>query len=344
MDKKSQSNSTEEIIKTPKYRRHCQNIEKILSTFDAVSEWADVIGFLTRLSKALSSSSQFNAIPHKFLIAKRLAQCLNPALPSGVHQKTLEVYSIIFQSIGTEGLSKDLSIYSYGLFPLLQYSAMNVKPQLLNLYEKYYLPLGKDLKPCMKSFILALLPGFEDEGNEYYEQTYNLMDKLCNIVGEEYFYHCLFLGIISSTSQRIYAFSYILKKFKKPTTTEEMNNIFKGNIVICSRCIAASLLDADLLVQRSALELLVSYLPVCFEPFSDDDLDIVVSSAITVVLRKDMSLNRRLYSWLLGIINDSSKPHLSDYIKASICRSIKKMLLVKEEFQKPYKILLSLFM
>jgi len=55
-----------------------------------------------------------------------------------------------------------------------------------------------------------------------------------------------------------------------------------------------------------------------------------------------MSLNRRLYSWLLGIVNEGSKPHLSDYIKNSICRSIKKMLLVKEEFQKPYKILLSL--
>ncbi|ORY46650.1 hypothetical protein LY90DRAFT_509196 [Neocallimastix californiae] len=293
------------------------------ATFDAVSEWADVIGFLTRLSKALSTSSQFQIIPHKFLIAKRLAQCLNPALPSGVHQKTLEVYSIIFQTIGLEELSKDLSIYSYGLFPLLQYSAMNVKPQLLNLYEKILFTTWRNLKQCMKSFILALLPGFEDEGNEYYEQTYNLMDKLCGIVGEEYFYHCLFLGIISSTSQRIYAFSYILKKFKKPTSAEEMKNIFKGNLVICSRCIAASLLDDDLLVQRSALELLVSYLPVNYEPFSNEDLDIVLSSAITVVLRKDMSLNRRLYSWLLGIVNEGSKPHLSDYIKTSICRSIK---------------------
>ncbi len=102
-----------------------------------------------------------------------------------------------------------------------------------------------------------------------------------------------------------------------------MNDIFKGNMVICSKCIAASLLDNDLLVQRSALELLVSYLPVCYEPFTSEDLDVVVSSAVTVVLRKDMSLNRRLYSWFLGIINEGSKPYLSDYIKASICRSIK---------------------
>lgn len=72
----------------------------------------------------------------------------------------------------------------------------------------------------MKSFILALLPGLEDEGNEYYEQSFNLMDKLCSIVGEDYFYHSLFLGIISSPSQRLYAFSYILKKFKKPKTAE----------------------------------------------------------------------------------------------------------------------------
>jgi len=61
-----------------------------------------------------------------------------------------------------------------------------------------------------------------------------------------------------------------------------MNNLFKGNIIICSRCIAATLLDDDLLVQRSALELLVSYLPVNYKPFSNEDLEIVVSSAITV--------------------------------------------------------------
>jgi hypothetical protein len=38
-------------------------------------------------------------IPEKLTISKRLAQCLNPALPAGVHQKTLEVYELIFQRI-----------------------------------------------------------------------------------------------------------------------------------------------------------------------------------------------------------------------------------------------------
>ena len=37
----------------------------------------------------------------KVVISKRLAQCMHPALPSGVHQKALETYDIIFKCMGT---------------------------------------------------------------------------------------------------------------------------------------------------------------------------------------------------------------------------------------------------
>ena len=55
------------------------------------------------------------AVPSKAIVAKRLAQCLNPALPSGVHQKALEVYSFIFSMIGRDALSNDLPLYLPGL-------------------------------------------------------------------------------------------------------------------------------------------------------------------------------------------------------------------------------------
>lgn len=44
-------------------------------------------------------------IPHKFVVAKRLAQCLNPVLPSGVHQKTLEVYGYIFSVLNVRNIN-----------------------------------------------------------------------------------------------------------------------------------------------------------------------------------------------------------------------------------------------
>ena len=65
------------------FKRHQTNVDKALSRFENVGEWADFISFLSRLLKTLQSAPKFNAIPHKLIVAKRLSQCLNPALPSG---------------------------------------------------------------------------------------------------------------------------------------------------------------------------------------------------------------------------------------------------------------------
>ena len=48
-------------------------------------------------------------IPHSDTVATRLSQSLNPALPSGVHQKALEVYAYIFSVIGVRGAADDPS-------------------------------------------------------------------------------------------------------------------------------------------------------------------------------------------------------------------------------------------
>lgn len=60
-------------------------------------------------------------------------------------------------------------LLSSGLFPLLSNAAMSVKPVLLGLYEIYYLPLGKTLKPGLQGLLTGVLPGLE-EGSEYYDR------------------------------------------------------------------------------------------------------------------------------------------------------------------------------
>lgn len=47
---------------------------------------------------------QFKEIPRKLIVAKRLAQCLNPALPTGVHQRALDVYTHILAVLGVSCL------------------------------------------------------------------------------------------------------------------------------------------------------------------------------------------------------------------------------------------------
>ncbi len=102
-------------------------------------------------------------VPLQMTVCKRLTQCLHPNLPSGVHLKTLDVYATIFDRIKAKGLVTNLLLYSSGLFPLLSYASMSVRPRLLEIYEKYFLPLGSDLSPTLHGFALGLLPGLEDE-------------------------------------------------------------------------------------------------------------------------------------------------------------------------------------
>lgn len=42
---------------------------------------------------------------------------------------------------------------------------------LLNIYETYYLPLKAGLRPIMKAFILALMPGLEEETGEFFDKV-----------------------------------------------------------------------------------------------------------------------------------------------------------------------------
>lgn len=63
------------------------------------------------LLQVLQNNGKYQVVPKKLTIGKRLAQCLHPALPSGVHRKALETYEIIFKIIGPKRLAKDLFLY-----------------------------------------------------------------------------------------------------------------------------------------------------------------------------------------------------------------------------------------
>ena len=68
---------------------------------------------------------------------------------------------------------------------------------------------------------------------------------------------------------------------------------------------------ANVLVQRNTLDLLILAFPMHMATttpaspgnrplLTEDDRNELVTAATSVLLRRDMSLNRRLYSWLLG--------------------------------------------
>lgn len=75
------------------------------------------------------------------------------------------------------------------------------------------------------------------------------------------------------------------------------------------RCFSTGLSDEQTLVQRMFLDLLVTHLPLNAsfykERVTTEDMKVLVTAAVSVVLRRDMSLNRRLWSWFLGPENQA---------------------------------------
>ncbi|KAF9447031.1 hypothetical protein P691DRAFT_803039 [Macrolepiota fuliginosa MF-IS2] len=287
----------------PKYKKYNQQVEKCLNAFDNVHEWADCIAFLKQLLKTFQTYMQFKEIPKKLIVAKRLSQCLNPALPTGVHQRALDVYSHILVVRGSEGLKQDLALWSSGLFPFFEYAATSVKPTLLNIYDTYYLPLQGDLRPIMKSFILALLPGLEEETGEYFEKVLGLLDKLSGTVSPSFFFQNIWLVMLTTPSARGTSLNFLARRLPRMNADEDITPIIGRDIGLMIRAFAAALEDENLLVRRSALDILIQSIRVdgfAVRKAHVDDRAILMRAATGVVLRRDLSLNRRLYTWLLG--------------------------------------------
>ncbi|CAG7934177.1 unnamed protein product [Penicillium olsonii] len=328
------------VKKDKNYRRYASSVERALSLFDnALQEWADYISFLSRLLKALQTHPPDQpVVPHKVLVSKRLAQCLNPSLPSGVHQKALEVYTYIFGLIKLEGLSHDLPLYLPGLAPTLTFASLTVRPLFLSLIEGYIVDLEPwAIRPALKSIILALLPGLEEETSDDFEPTLRTINKLKDAAGRletqrtaeagasgQYFWQCLFLASITNPSRRLGVLAYLNRYLPKlgvsdrrpsttaandlPDTPPEMlaaaDSVILPEPGLLIRCIASGLSDDQLLVQRNFLDLLVTHLPlsspILQNKIAPSDLRTLVIAAVGVVTRREMGLNRRLWAWFLG--------------------------------------------
>lgn len=245
-------------------------------------------------------------LPEKELLSKRLAQCLTSSLPSGVHLKALETYRIVFSRIGPARLALDLPLYAGGLFPLYSYSATSLKPALLSLYESQFLPLGPSLSPLLDGFVLAILPGLEDESSEFYERSVALLDSVALAAKDSaMFCRALWRALLLSPSMRLPAASYIRSRIasegKQPWASQLLSDM-----PLVAHAIAAALNDRNALVQRCVLDLLLGELALDLPFFAVESKECeaaavaLVSGVFGALLRKDASLTKRVHSWFLG--------------------------------------------
>lgn len=242
------------------------------------------------------------------------------------------MYREIFRILREDGLRRDLSTWSSGFFPFFQYAATAVRPTVLDIYETHYLPLGRSLRPASKALALALLPGLEEETGDHFDRVLKLVDKVSDSVEDAHFIQCVFVVMITNPGSRTSAVNYLTRrlpprlkgylKLVDPTSTDTDPNTATTNRPRLSevigpdgglfvRALSAGLEDDSVLVRRGTLDLLNTCLPlpvlVLFADFDPADRKFLIKAACGIVLRRDLSLSKRLYGWFLGDEEDSER-------------------------------------
>ena len=85
--------------------------------------------------------------------------------------------------IGVDGLRRDLPVWTPGLLPFFQNAATSVRPALLDIFDRFYVPLNADLRPVTHALLLSLLPGLEEESSEFFDRVVRLLDQIAAEMG-----------------------------------------------------------------------------------------------------------------------------------------------------------------
>lgn len=96
--------------------------------------------------------------------------------------------------------------------------------------------------------------------------------------------------------------------FNKKRPLENQMHILGTSIETLINAICVSLLDTrNVLVQRAALDLLLCCFPLHNQQIKQTDMITIATAAVTVLLRRDTSLSRRLHAWLFNMDSAASK-------------------------------------
>lgn len=311
-----------------KDKKYLLQVEKALQTFELLDEWADYIAFLSRLHKSLllpqeaKLNHSVNWIPRSMEVSNKLSLCLSPKLPNGVHQKTLSLYESIFTALTIDTFNNEIYVWLPGLLPVLSFGSMQVKSQVIQMFKTHLLPYinAKNIRVVSKPLILCFLAGLDDENSESFPQVFELMDSLkVKLDDDSHFWKSFFLALISNPEKRLGALYYFNKRLPvfhsyklengDVKYSDEAKACIEPSPGLLIRAFASSINTEtifnpanDIIVIRGFFDLMLSHLPLNSDILTSfpRDKDILMKAGINILLKKDMSLNRRFWNWLLG--------------------------------------------
>ena len=125
--------------KAKTFEKFEKKLKKLINSTSSAKAWSDLLPIMKDILSILTNNNEYDfnkiALANRQILAKRLAQGLNPECPSGLHDVTLDVYEIILKNLITKydnKLMDNLYLYAYGLFAFFPNATIQNKIKFLN--------------------------------------------------------------------------------------------------------------------------------------------------------------------------------------------------------------------
>ena len=318
----------------------------ILNSSASAKAWSDLLPITKEILSHLNKYKKdidFATISSKHMLAKRLAQCLNPEFPHGVHEVVLEVYKILINNIMLRHdmkLLDNLSLFACGLFPFFANASLQNKKKFLNeIIKENLLNLNlSELTECFPGLLASLIPGLDENNESTAKDIFQTFNDFIVKLGKQNFFGIYWTLILRNDHLRPSGIKFLIEnipkysdyiKLSEDEKSELIKNYYPNINTTVVNALCEVIKEEDIPTVRNGMDFIISRFPLIEtnDMINDKAKIILIISVLKLLVKNEYSTIRRVDNWLLGI-NDSG-----DDSKFSVEDMNYKMKLLIEAFK-----------
>ena len=302
------------------YTRFEKKLTNILNSSASAKEWSDLLPLIQEILNHLNKNPnlEFFKLSNRYLLSKRLAQCLNPECPSGVHEVVLDIYNVILHNIISKNEAKlmdNLGLYLCGLFPFFANANLANKTKYLNIIVKNNLLCIdiNELNLCLPGLLASIIPGLDDNNEKITGMIYEALDSIKLRIKEHSFFGVYWTLILRNKHLRTSGMKYLVEKtnnyqdYMKMKMKKEdiIHNYFPNINTVVVNALCGVIEDNDIPTVRMGMDFIITRFPLSKDNdlINDNSKITLIIYALKLLVRNEYSTTRRLNNWLLGISN-----------------------------------------
>ena len=305
------------------YEKFEKKLLNILNSSANARDWSDLLPMTKEILNHLKKNENtidFSQISIKHMLAKRLAQCLNPEFPNGVHEVVLDVYKTLITNIMVKQdmqLMDNLALYTSGLFPFFSHASLPNKNKFLKeIVSENLLSINPDeLTMCFPGLLASLIPGLDDNNESTTKLIFQAFeDFITKLNNKQTFFGSYWTLLLRNKHLRSSGMKYLIENTikyselrKKPIDEQKtiIENYYPNINTTVVNALCEIIKDQEIPTVRNGMDFILTRFPLAKEnDIINDNAKInLIKNVLRLLVKNETSIIRRLNNWVLGIDN-----------------------------------------